>query len=105
MGKHADKIAALRADEEGKEIQFRSDKESRWLTTPGPMWNFDIREYREKPFEPEVDKVYLFSDDGVGWFVRRLTELDEGNLGGYIYWGDNVGWKFCRLLTEDEIGK
>ena len=108
MTKHADKIAALRADEEGKNIQFEPLFSSEgWTDTDNSGWDFSKNRYREKPFEPEVGKAYMFSDedeDGV-WIVGKLEYIDVERVFMYRTNINGAIWKLCRPLTEDEIGK
>lgn len=103
MGKHADKIAALRADEEGKPIQNKSLTPTCDVWSNGrPFWDFSGFEYREKPFEPEVDKVYVFSQvENISVAFLTFSRMD-----GNRYRTKNaMSWTCCRPLTEDEIGK
>lgn len=108
MGKHADKIAALIADEKGKEIQCRLlHIEDTWSFMSSPSWNFNDAEYREKPFEPEVGKAYVFWSETeftiphVAILSRGKEDEDHSN---YIT-VNGVSWNNCRPLTEEEIGK
>ena len=102
MGKHAGKIAALVADEKGKPIQRRTHgyvDDSDWKAAI-PIWNFFENEYREKPFEPEVGKIYMFSDDGETWVSDVYIRME-----GVKYVTFYTARKSCRPLTEEEIGK
>ena len=114
MGKHAGKIAillsnieAMKSDEKGKPIQYELKNNGGWIDSQSPStlsWILDECNYREKPFEPEVGKFYMFSDD-TRWFIGKLEHIADERVFMYRTDINGAGWKYCRPLTEEEIGK
>ena len=101
------KIEVMKAFQEGKVIQCRSNSELRiprdpWGNCPNPAWNWASMEYRVKP-EPLVRYARRFHSDGrVGStlfteeYVREFPFKEPG--------GSPLGFSWVRFVMDEGEG-
>ena len=99
-------IEVVQAHIDGAEIQHRNPGGAMWLDS-APEWHFGSYEYRAKPFEPEVGKLYFFWDKKEKAGRRAAYQGKNNSVLSDIYPHKALGlnWKHCRIINPDELGK
>lgn len=111
MTKHADKIAALKADEEGKVIHYREKPDGYWYSsgkgnTSNLKWDFSTFDYRT---EPETKyRPWKYEEVLVGASTRCIATKGDlllivGSRPGFAILGtDPLGYPLDTLFIQRE---
>lgn len=93
----AEKIAVMQAFEDGKQIEFRRsfNNNNVWIDCGGPVWNWDIYEYRIKPEEKKLTyRPYKDTYEMIADYKERFN-IDVPCYAMPLIW---VRWKDADII-------
>jgi hypothetical protein len=115
---HDEMMAAIKAHQDGQEIEWRFKDGTVWSPCKNPIWNFDQHEYRVKPTKWEPSRqnglwVSVYRCDGFGFGFHGFryyvslhrTQEDAERLVSKYRGRVAIDQVACIFVGEDEPGQ